>query len=64
MHNVTGKLRVLLPITMTSITDKPTPRTKEKLIIAPTKGYAIPTYKLRTTPKDKFTLITSNLVRT
>ena len=41
-----------LPIIMTT-TDRPTPTTKEELIIVPTKGYVTETYNPTTTPKDK-----------
>ena len=51
-----------LPITRTT-TDRPTPTTKEKLIIVPTKDYVTPTYNHRTTPKDEFTITTSDLVK-
>ena len=52
-----------LPITKTT-TDRPTPTTKEGLIITPTKGYVTPTCNPTTTPKDKFIITTSNIVRT
>ena len=52
-----------LPITRIT-TDRPTTTTKEGLIITPTKGYVTPTYNPTTIPKDKFTISTSNSVRT